>query len=135
MGGGEGVGGGAYVAGGVHGKGMRMVGGGMHGRGVCVAGGYAWQGAYMAGGMCSRGDMHGRGAYMAGEVGHAWQRGTCMAGGQGGVHGRRNGHCSRQYASYCTAFLLCCGLCPQHLKAQSLKRLSGKKTSTTNNTD
>ena len=31
--------------------------------------------------------------------------GACMAGG-GGVHGRRDGHCSGRYASYWNAFLL-----------------------------
>ena len=34
--------------------------------------------------------MHGRGC--------GWQRGTCMA---GGVHDRRDSHCSGRYASYC----------------------------------
>ena len=50
--------GGAYMAGGMHGGGMRgacMAEGGMHGRQVCVAGG-----------------IHGRG--------HAWH-GVCVAGG------------------------------------------------------
>ena len=31
--------------------------------------------------------------------------GACMA-GVGGVHGRRDGHCSGRYASYWNAFLL-----------------------------
>ena len=42
---------------------------------VCV-GGCAWQGARMAGGACMVGGM------------------------RGGGHGRRDGHCSRRYASY-----------------------------------
>ena len=46
--------------------------------------GCAWQEASMAGG-----------AWMA--EGHAWQGGMC---------GRRDGHCSRCYASYWNAFLL-----------------------------
>ena len=33
--------------------------------------------------------------------GHAWQ-GVCMA---GGMHGRRDSHCSGWYASYWNAFL------------------------------
>ena len=61
-------------------------------------------GAYMAGGVCGRrpcvaGGMHGRG--------HMWW-GACMAGwhvGQG-MCGRRDGHCSRRYASYWNEFLL-----------------------------
>ena len=63
--------------------------GGMHGRG------HAWWGMCMAGGMCGKGGVngggrvHGKGACMA--------RGACMA---GGVHGRRDGHCSGRYASY-----------------------------------
>ena len=35
-------------------------------------------------------------------VGHAWQGGACVT---GGVHGRRDGHCSRRYTSYWNAFL------------------------------
>ena len=34
-------------------------------------------------------------------VGGVWQ-GVCM---EGGMHGRRDGHCSGQYASYWNAFL------------------------------
>ena len=44
--------------------------------------------------------------------GAAWRRqgvmcdrGSCVARVQG-VHGRRDGHCSGQYASYCNVFLL-----------------------------
>ena len=55
----------------------RGVAGGIHGR-VCVAEGHAWQGACVAGGMCGRG---------------------------GGMHGRRDSHCSGRYASYWNAFL------------------------------
>ena len=95
------LGGGACMAGGMHGRGACMAGG-MHGRGVCVAvGGMCSSAAYMAGGMHDSGvcvawgyawwgcawhsvhiGMHGRG--------HAWQggmhgSGVCMA---GGTHGR-----------------------------------------------
>ena len=87
--GGGGVpGGGACVGehawqGDMHGrKGMHSKG--VHGRGACV---------YVhGGGMC------GRGACMVGE--HVWQ-GACVA---GGMHGRRDGHCSGRYASYWNAF-------------------------------
>ena len=47
--------------------------------GMCGKGGHAWQ---------RRGGMHGRGMY-----------------GRGVMHGRRESHCSRQYASYWNAFL------------------------------
>ena len=43
---------------------------------------------------------------MVGEAcgaGGMYNRGSCVAGG--GMHGRRNGHCSRWYASYWHAFL------------------------------
>ena len=54
-------------------------GGGMHCKGrACMVGGHTWQ----------ERDMHGRGMYMA-----------------GGMHGRRDGHCSGRYASYRNAFL------------------------------
>ena len=81
------------------------------------------------GGGCMAGGMHGRGRghTWKGHVrsvlgrGHAWQgEGVCMAGGmrelcmvgggrpawQGGMRGRRDGHCSGRYASYWNAFLL-----------------------------
>ena len=50
------------------------------------------------------GGMHGRGACMEGGM---CDRGACMTGGMhgGGMYGRRDGHCSRQYASYWNAFL------------------------------
>ena len=51
----------------------------------------------MAGGMYGWGGMCGGG--------HVWHRG--MHGG--GVHGRRDSHCSRRYASYWNAFLFCSG--------------------------
>ena len=85
---------GAYVAGGMHGRGMHGIGacvaGGMHGRGSCGGGGrgHAWQGACKVGWYAWQG--------------HAWQ-GECMAGG--GVHGRRDGHCSGRYASSWNVFL------------------------------
>ena len=53
-----------------------------------------------------QGDMHGRGVHGGGK--DVWQ-GVCVAGEAcmaGGVCGRRDGHCSRQYASYWNAFLL-----------------------------
>ena len=53
-------------------------------QGACVAGGHAWQGACVAEGACMAGGVRGKGA----------------------VHGRRDGHCSGQYASYWNAFLL-----------------------------
>ena len=70
-------------------------------QGACVTWGYAWWGHTWQEGVCG-GDMHGRGhAWWGG--GEAWQMGVCMAGG--GMHGRRDGHCSRQYAFYWNAFL------------------------------
>ena len=85
---------GLCMAGGVHGGGSIHVAGqalqgGMHGGGGMCGGGHAWQGACMAGGMHG-GGVHGRGACVAGE---------------GGLHGRRDGHCSGQYVSYWNAFL------------------------------
>ena len=53
-------------------------GGGVHDRG------HAWQGVCMA------------------EVGHAWRGGACV---EGGMHARRDSHCSGRYASYWNAFL------------------------------
>ena len=65
-------GGGACVAGDMHGKGE-----GMHGKGACVggcmAGGHVWQGNEWQGVVCG-GGTHGGG-------GRAWQ-GACMAGGR-----------------------------------------------------
>ena len=89
----------SFCSGGVHGRGcawqgsvcawqgegMCMTGGGaVVAEGACVAGGHAWPGRAWWGEGC-----------VAGEA--------CMA---GGVCGRRDGHCSRQYASYWNAFLL-----------------------------
>ena len=93
------------------------VGGHMCGKG-CV-----WQGACMAGG-CMVGGVGPGGMHCGGVCGrgHAW-RGGCMTGVHGGVCvargralrggacvawgmlGRRDGHCSGQYASYWNAFL------------------------------
>ena len=66
-------------------------------RGACMVGG----GVYGRGGMHG-GGMHGWGG-VVGVVwwGHAWQ-GACMV---GDMHGRRDGHCNRWYASYWNAFL------------------------------
>ena len=70
----------------------------------------------MAGGMCGRWQgVHGKGGYMHGVGGacvvvggmHGREE-ACVAGGhawQGGMHGKRDGHCSRRYASYWNAFL------------------------------
>ena len=63
--------------------------GGMHSEGgMCGEGGHTWQ----KGGVCG-GGMCGREAYMAG--------GACVA---GGMHSRRDGHCSGRYASYWNVF-------------------------------
>ena len=52
--------------------------------GACMVGGHVWQGVCMAGGCVAKGGgMHGT----------------------GGMRGRRDGHCSGQYASYWNAFL------------------------------
>ena len=82
----------------------------MHGRGACMAGRIHGRGACMAGECAWQGDMHGRGACMARGVyggGHVWQ-GAGIVGEQAwqDMHGRRDGHCSRWYASYWNAFLL-----------------------------
>ena len=71
---------------GVHGRKVCMAGG-MHGRGVCVARGIHDSGVCMARGVCGR-EVHGRGC--------TWQGGMC---------GRRDGHCSGRYTSYYNAFL------------------------------
>ena len=57
---------------------------------------------------CVKNSVHrGGGACMAGGVwwglGHAWQRGTCVA---RGICGRKNCNCSGRYASYWNSFLL-----------------------------
>ena len=66
--------------------------------GACVAGGNAWWGACVAGGHACPGGVHGRaGVCVAGGM-HGW--------GEGGTHGRRDGHCSGWHASYWNAFLL-----------------------------
>ena len=98
-------------------------------RGDVCGRGDVWQGmAYMARATCMAGDgMHGRGWHvwqggMHSKGWHAWQGMACIAGGmhgrgwQGGMHGRRvfvtgsvhrrrDGHCSRWYASYCNTKL------------------------------
>ena len=56
-----------------------------------MARGSAWQGPWMAGGLCGKGDMHGKGACMAGG-GHVWW-GVCVTGGMhGGGHAWQWGH-------------------------------------------
>ena len=90
-------------------EGVCVAAGGMHGRGDMHGRGYVWH----AGGMQSGVHAWQRGACIA-KWGHAWRRGmccrghawwgACMAGGS--VRGRRDGHCSRRYASYWNAFML-----------------------------
>ena len=77
------------MAEGVHGRAACMEGD-MHGRGHAWWRGHVWWGGMHGGGMLGGGC--------------AWQRGMCGRGG--GLRGRRDGHCSRQYASYWNAFLL-----------------------------
>ena len=103
---------------GMHGMGVCMVGD-VHGRGhvwqrghawwgVCMAGGHVWWGHAWQGGVCGGGHAW-QGMYMVG--GHAWWgcawQGVCMVGVcmAGGLYGRRDSHCSGQYASYWNAFL------------------------------
>ena len=90
----------------VHGRGG-MHGGGVHGKGACMAGvpcmavGHAWWG------MCDRGEcvwqrgMHGGACVTGGNV--CGRGGMCGRGGD--MHGRRDGHCSRQHTSYCNGLL------------------------------
>ena len=84
-----------------------MAKGCVYGKVGCVAKGgmRGGGGACVAGGMCGREHVWQEGVWWACMVvgGQAWQ-GACMA-GAGGEHGRRHGHCSRQYASYWNAFL------------------------------
>ena len=88
--------------GGMHGgRGRRGVHGrGVHGRGACLAVRVCMAGGvHGGGGACMAGGMYGE---------HVWQRGDmhCAGGrGWGGMHDRRNGHCSGRYASYWNAFL------------------------------
>ena len=71
------------------------------GEGVCMAGG-VWgvrdmgRGCVCGMGVCMVGGVHGHGTCMAGG-GAIHGGGACMA---GGMRGRRDGHCSRWYASY-----------------------------------
>ena len=63
---------------------------------VCMTGECGWEGKGYDGGTCMMGDVLGGG--------HAWWgtcRGMC---GQRDVHGQRDSHCSRQYASHLNAF-------------------------------
>ena len=69
-----------------------MCGGGGHAWQECAWQGHAWQGCAWQGGVWQ---------------GCAWQ-GVCVAGGHawlGGMRGRRDGHCSRRYASSWNTFL------------------------------
>ena len=87
--------------------------GGMHGEGgICGKWGHAWQrGACVAkggmhggwGGLCGQGVCMVEGVWQVACMarGCAWQ-GGCMA---GGMHCRRDGHCSGWYTSYWNAFL------------------------------
>ena len=98
--------------------------------GGCVAGGHAWRGGMCGRGVCMARGVHGNGGGMCGREACVAGEGACMAGGvhsrgawmvgnmHGGVaggmcgrgacmeSGRRDSHCSRQYASYWNAFLL-----------------------------
>ena len=97
---------GCVAKGGMHGKGSVHGKGGMCGEGAHMV----WErvvGGCMAGGTCvekggvpGKGGVHGSGVCMSEGVhgrGRVWQ---------GGMYGRRDGHCSRRYASYRNAFLL-----------------------------
>ena len=77
--------------GGVHGREGVHGWGGMHGKGACVAG--VWQGEHVWQGASMGERCHG---------GHAWQLRHAW---HGGMHGRKDSHCSGQYASYWNAFL------------------------------
>ena len=68
------------------------------GGGIVAGGAYVAE-AYMVGG-CVAGGMHGGG--MPGRGGACVARGTY---GSGGMRGRRDGHCSRWYASCWNTFL------------------------------
>ena len=63
--------------------------GDMHGKRCAWQGGHVWQGVCIA-------------------QEHAWQGGMCDGGAcmAGGMHGRRNSHCSGQYTSCWNVFLL-----------------------------
>ena len=78
-----------------------FTGGGVRGRE-----GHAWWGLVWWGeGMCMAGDMCGRAVC---------GRGACVGEGaciSGGIHGRRDGHCSGRYASCCNAFLFWLKIC------------------------
>ena len=67
--------------------------GGMHGEGGC-----AWQ----------RGAVHGKGGACVAKGAYVVKGDMCGRGRawQGGMNGRKDGHCSGQYASYWNAFLL-----------------------------
>ena len=62
---------------------------------MCGGGGGGMRGTRVVCGWV--GAMHGGGC-----GGHAWQ-GVCVAGGGGGMHSRRDGHCSVRYPSYWNA--------------------------------
>ena len=81
-------------------------GGGVHGRGVCGGGMCSKGGACMTVGCALQGEggMCGRVHAWQGDIGGVHGRGACVAGR--GVRGRRDGHCSGQYASNWNAFLL-----------------------------
>ena len=63
-------------------------------------------GTYMARGVCGRG-QDGGGVGVC-DRRHVWRGGACVTRGhawQRSIHGRRDSHCSGQYASYWNAFL------------------------------
>ena len=88
------------IHGGVHGRGCTCQGG-MCGRGACLVG----EGACVAEGVCVVGVCMAEGGMC--DRGGACMVRVCMTGGMcgRGLFGRRDGHCSRQYASYWNAFL------------------------------
>ena len=96
-------------------RGCAWLGGSMCDQGACMAGdlcagGHAWPGACGGWGECVVGGMHAQGVCMAGQGCVCVCVCVCVAGGHawlgGGMHGRRDGHCSGWYASYWNAFLL-----------------------------
>ena len=123
----------SFCSGGVNGRGCAWQGSvcAWQGEGVCMTGGQLWRRGHVW-----QGDMHGRGVH--GGWKDVWQ-GVCVVGEAcmaGGVCGRRDGHCSRQYLTgmhsyytmYCTHYTVtetgtgnhCFLLCPS--RSLSLSR-------------
>ena len=83
----------------------------------------------MLGGMHARG-RHGKGTCVA--KGPAWPWGCACLGGvlPGGMHGRRDSHCSGWYASYWNAFLFLKGFDMRIIDEKKLffvRKVSNKK--------